>query len=73
MKIENKMDVLEDDIANTHSSNTGKEEGSISKDVGGLGWGQILECIYFTYFPLDWMLRSFKSILIKTLSRVTPC
>ena len=29
-----------------------------------LGWGQILECLYFTYFPIDWMLRSFKCIEI---------
>ena len=37
MKIENKMEVLEDDIANTHLSSSGKEEGSISKDAGGVG------------------------------------
>ena len=36
-----------------------------------LGWRQILECIYFTHFPLDWMLRSFKCIEI-SLSDQTP-
>ena len=36
-----------------------------------LGWRQILECIYFTHFPVDWMLRSFKCIEI-SLSDQTP-
>ena len=36
-----------------------------------IGWGQILECIYFTHFPRDWMLRSFKCIEI-SLSDQTP-
>ena len=36
-----------------------------------LGWGHFLECIYFTHFPLDWMLRSIKCIEI-SLSDQTP-
>ena len=39
MESENKVDVLEDDIKSTDSSNLniGKEEASISKNVGGVG------------------------------------
>ena len=39
MEIGTKIDVLEDDISSTDSSNLniGKEEASISKDVGGVG------------------------------------
>ena len=36
-----------------------------------VGWGQILECINFTHFPINWMLRSFKCIEI-SLSDQTP-
>ena len=36
-----------------------------------LGWGQILECMYFTYFPINCMLRSFQCFEI-SLSDQTP-
>ena len=36
-----------------------------------IGWGQILECMYFTYFPINCMLRSFQCFEI-SLSDQTP-
>ena len=36
-----------------------------------VGWGQILECINFTHFPINWILRSFKCIEISLLDQ-TP-